>query len=113
MKIVENSCERLALRLSRFGLSTGVCVLDRKRDATTVMRFALIVPYFRRRVPLSQVRDVTVRRTGEHGGYRTVLKMGLGREIALGEFNKDDALAAAKAIRDFLWSSKGTTSSVL
>ena len=105
MKIVENTCERLALRISRFGLSTGVCVLDRKSGATTVTRFALIVPYFRRRVSLSQVREVTVRRVGEQSGYRPVLKIALGREIVLGEFDKDDALEAAKLIRDFLRSS--------
>ncbi len=111
MKIVEKSRERLALRLTRYGLRTGVCVLDGARDTTTVVRMALVIPYYRKSVPLSQIRDVTVRREGERGGYRAALKTVTGRDILIGEFTKEDALEAAKAIRDFLRSNRETDAS--
>jgi len=104
LKIVEKSRERLALRITRYGLSAGVCVLDRAHNTTTVVRLAVLIPYHRERVPLSQICDVTVRRSGRRGGYRTALRTRGGRDIALGEFAKEDALDAAKAIRDFLQS---------
>jgi hypothetical protein len=102
MRIVEKTPEYLALRLTRRGMHTTICVLDRARNAATIVRIALIIPYFRRRVPLSHIRDVAVRRSGGRSAYRTALRLGFDSAVTVGEFTKDEALEVAKAIRDFL-----------
>jgi secreted protein with Ig-like and vWFA domain len=106
LEIVESTADRLALRLKTNIFSTGHLDFDRNSDVTTITWLAVVIPYLRKQFPVSTIRDVSVRRRGRRKLYSPVLNLGLGRTISIGDFTKDDAFAAARAIRDFLQAQK-------
>ena len=102
MKVIEHSARRLRLRLRRNGLSTGICTLDRGSDFAVITRFALLVPYYREKIALSEITGITVKRKGRRKTYHPVLELRLGRDFSIGGCTKEDAIQAAQAIREFL-----------
>ena len=100
--IIEDSVTRLQLRVDRNGFRTGLCVLERERDEAEITRFALGVPVQHRRLQLSTISDVMVRRRPSSRDYHPVLVLGSGRTISIGICSKNDAIATMKAIRRFL-----------
>lgn len=102
MKVIKQSEQRLQLRLGSRGISTGICTLDRERNVADIARFALAVPYHFRRVPLSEIKGVGVRRKGLKKIYNPFLELRSGKDVSIGGYSKEDAVEAARAIRDFL-----------
>ncbi len=102
VKIIEQTGRRLKLRFDGRGASTSVCTLDLDRNTAEVFRRAFFIPYHRTRIALSNVFDVATRRRGRRKDYHTVFELKAGRSISLGGYTKEEALEAAKAIRDFL-----------
>ncbi|HEY0301634.1 MAG TPA: hypothetical protein VGC36_09890 [Rhizomicrobium sp.] len=102
IEVIENSLQRLRLRLGGWRVGAGVCTLDRETDIADFARLALHVPYRHRRVALGDVRSVVVKRRGRRKAYCPVVEVRIGEPISLGEYTKQDALEAARAIRDFL-----------
>src|SRR5271166_5249489 len=100
MKIIENSTRRLELRLARHGVSAGLCVLDRDSGEAAITRFALGIPYLWKRLPLSQITGVIVRRGTQRRAYHPMLELTFGDALSIGGYTKDDALEAARAIKD-------------
>ena len=102
IQVIENSTNRLQLRLGGWGISTGLCTLDRENNVAEFARLALRVPYARKRVALTDVRSVMVKRRGRRKTYHPVVELRLERAISMGGYTKADALEAAKVIKDFL-----------
>jgi hypothetical protein len=101
MKIIESSARRLELRIDGIGTG-GVCALDRNTGEAEITRLIVGVPYSKKRVSLAQVSDITVKRPNERKTYYATLRLTSGEDITLGGTNKEDAMEAARAIRDFL-----------
>jgi hypothetical protein len=101
LDIIEQSEECLRLRV-RGRASTVICTLDRASGMAEVVRLALGIPYRRKRVALSSITSVAVRRRTRGKIYRAVLEVRFGDAIAIGDTGKDEALGSAQAIRDFL-----------
>jgi hypothetical protein len=101
MKIIENSAKRLELRIGSAG-RVGVCVLDRGTGEAEVTRFVIGLPYSKKRVSLAQISDITVKRPTERKTYYATLRLTSGEDLAIGATNKEGAMDAARAIRDFL-----------
>src|ERR1700753_1129226 len=101
MDIIEHSAQRIRLRVGG-GASTAICTRDRASGTAEVTRALVGVRYRRKRVALSSVANVAVRRRTKGKAYRPVLEMRFGDAIPLGDYGKDEALDAARAIRDFL-----------
>lgn len=106
LKVIENSARRLRLRLDGRGVSTGICSLDRERCVAHVVRYALGIPYRRRQIALSQIMGVAVKRKGDRGVYYPMLELRFGEDVSIGGYTKEDAMKAARAIRDFLKTSR-------
>ena len=105
MKIIENSTRRLELRLEGNGIAAtaGHCIFDRDQGYARITRVAFgIIPYLKRTLPLNQVASVTVKRTSNSKTYHPTLQLSGGDNFRIVAMAKDDALAAAKTIRDFL-----------
>ena len=102
MKVIKQTAQRLQLRLGLRGISTGICTLDRERNVADVARFALTIPYHFRRVALSDIKGVGVKRKGLKKIYNPILELKTGKDISIGGYTKEDAVEAARAIRDFL-----------
>ncbi|MDE2163378.1 MAG: hypothetical protein KGJ53_09460 [Alphaproteobacteria bacterium] len=102
MKVIEHSAQKLRLRLGSTGLSIGICTLDRESDLAAITRLALIVPYHHKQIALSEVTGVTVKRKGRRKTYYPMLELRFGRDFSIGGYAKEDAVQAARAIRDFL-----------
>ena len=100
LKVTENSAQRLWL--DRHGISTGNCSLDRERSVADVVRYALGIPYRRLQIALSQVAGVAVKRKGDRNAYYPMLELRFGEDVSIGGYTKEDAMRAARAIRDFL-----------
>ncbi len=100
-EIMERTGRRLKLRCRGNGASTCICTLDLDRNVAEMSR-NLVVPYRRTRVALSNVYDVVVQRHGRRKDYQPVFELRVGRAVSLGGYTKDEALEAARAIRDFL-----------
>ena len=101
MKIIENSARRLELRVEGTGTG-GLCVLDRNTGEVEVTRFIVGFPYSKKRMSLAQVSDITVKRPSERKTYYATLRLTSGEDIVIGGTSKEDAMDAARAIRDFL-----------
>jgi hypothetical protein len=102
IEIIENSGRRLRLRLGGHGISTGICTLDRDSNTAEFLRLAFRIPYQRTRIACSDLRDVVVKRKTRGKTYHPMLEVRLGQDISMGGYSKNDALEAARAIRDFL-----------
>ncbi len=101
MKVIENSARRLELRVSGT-LEAGACVLDRNAGEAEVTRFLLGFPWSKKRVSLAQVANVTVKRPNSRKAYFATLQLTNGEDLMLGGTNKEDAMDAARTMRDFL-----------
>ncbi len=101
IEIIEHTGRRLKLRCRGRGASTSTCTLDLDRNVAEISR-ALVIPYRHTRVELSNVHDVVVRKEDRRKDYQPVFELRVGRVVSLGGYTKDDALEAARAIRDFL-----------
>ena len=108
MKVIENSARRLELRVESSGTS-GLCVLDRNTGEAEITRFVIGLPYSRKRVSLGQVADVTVKRPNERKTYYATLRLTNGEDLSVGGTTKEDAMDAARAIRDFLRTKPATS----
>lgn len=102
MKVLKQSAQRLQLRLGLRGISTGICTLDRERNVADIAQFALAIPYHFKRVALSEIKGVGVKRKGLRKIYNPILELRSGRGVSIGGYTKEDAVEAARAIRDFL-----------
>lgn len=100
MKIIENSARRLELRVE--GVAGGLCVLDRNAGEAEVTRFVVGIPWSKKRMSLSQISDITVKRPNERKTYYATLRLTNGEDILIGGTTKEDAMDAARAIKDFL-----------
>jgi hypothetical protein len=99
--IIEQSERRLRLRV-RGRISMAVCTLDRASDTAEVTHAALGIGYRRKRLALSSIANVAVRRRARRKVYRPVLEVRFGDAIPLGDYGKEEALDVVRAIRDFL-----------
>ena len=99
--VIEQSAQRLQLRVGGL-VSTAICTLDRASGTAEVARLTLGIAYRRERVPLSDIADVIVQRRSRRTSYRALIEVRPGLDIALGHYSKEEALEAARAIRDFL-----------
>jgi hypothetical protein len=99
--VIERNEQRLRLKVGGLA-STAICTLDRASGMAEVSRLALGIRYRRERVALSDIADVVVQRRSQRKSYRPLLEVRLGADIPLGHYSKDEALEAARAIRDFL-----------
>ncbi|MDE2111488.1 MAG: hypothetical protein KGJ79_10135 [Alphaproteobacteria bacterium] len=106
MKIIEQSAQRLSLRLFGRAVISEICTIDRDSNVVVLTDSAFCVPYRRRQVPLSLVTGVSVMRRGGRNSYYPVLELRVGRNVSIGAFAKAEALEAARTIREFL---KGPT----
>ena len=103
MKIIENSARRLELRLDGAGVAGGHCVFDRDTGEAEITRSLFgILPYLRKKLSLAQIATITVKRPTNRKRYRPTLQLTMGEDIPIASLTKEEALDAAKTIRDFL-----------
>ncbi|MEI9886827.1 MAG: hypothetical protein WDN08_10070 [Rhizomicrobium sp.] len=102
IEVLENSAQRLRLRLGGWGVGAGICTFDRENNLADFVRLALRVPYRRRRIAFADVHSVVVRRRKRLKMYSPMVEVRSGRSISLGDYTKEEAMEAARAIRDFL-----------
>lgn len=98
MKMLERSNARL--RVARGGILTHACTFD--RDGIVIVDRFMAIPFRRRTRALSDLHDIAVRRKARDHRYATVLQLRAGEDISLGLSTKEEALADARLIRDFL-----------
>ena len=101
MDVIEHTEQRLRLKVGGLA-STAICTLDRASGTAEIARLALGIPYRRERVPLSDIANVVVQRRKRRKAYQPLIEMRPGTDIPLGHYGKEEALDAARAIRDFL-----------
>ena len=62
----------------------------------------MTIPYHFKRIALSEIKGVGVKRKGVKKIYNPILELRSGKDISIGGYTKEDAVEAARAIRDFL-----------
>jgi hypothetical protein len=101
VEVLEKSERRLRLKLSGAAMSV-LCTLDLEKNVAEVARTALSIPYRRERIPLSSVFGISVRKRSRRKIYENVFDSRVGEPMKFGSYSKEDALEAARAIREFL-----------
>ncbi|MEJ0025126.1 MAG: hypothetical protein WDN01_03770 [Rhizomicrobium sp.] len=108
VKIIERSDKRLKVHCGERSASASVCTIDRDLDIAEISWLTLRIPFRRKRVALSNVLDIAVRRRAHRKVYQPVVELRVGGTISLGGYTKEEAMEAARAIRDFLHQTRGT-----